>query len=278
MKILFDNLSLQVSKMTTRAYSTSFSLGIYCLSNSLRDSVYSIYGFVRLADEIVDSFEGFDKKLLLAKFKTETYEAIDNRISLNPILNSFQHAVHQYNIGLDLVETFLQSMEMDLEKVDYTAEKYQQYILGSAEVVGLMCLHVFTGGNLNQFNELKPYAMKLGAAFQKVNFLRDMKDDYQVLGRTYFPDVDISEFTLAAKEQIEQDIENDFRIALKGIKLLPSTSRGGVYLAYVYYKALFNKIKKLPPKKVLSERIRINNGKKLGIMVNCMVQNKLNWV
>jgi len=278
MKILFDNLSLQVSKMTTRAYSTSFSLGIYCLSNSLRDSVYSIYGFVRLADEIVDSFEGFDKKLLLAKFKIETYEAIENRISLNPILNSFQHAVHQYNIGLDLVETFLQSMEMDLEKVDYTSEKYQQYILGSAEVVGLMCLHVFTGGNLNQFNELKPYAMKLGAAFQKVNFLRDMKDDYQVLGRTYFPDVDISEFTLAAKEQIEQDIENDFQIALKGIKLLPSTSRGGVYLAYVYYKALFNKIKKLPPKKVLSERIRINNGKKLGIMVNCMVQNKLNWV
>ena len=278
MKILFDNLSLQVSKMTTRAYSTSFSLGIYCLSNSLRDSVYSIYGFVRLADEIVDSFEGFDKKLLLAKFKVETYEAIENRISLNPILNSFQHAVHQYNIGLELVETFLQSMEMDLEKVDYTSEKYQQYILGSAEVVGLMCLHVFTGGNLNQFNELKPYAMKLGAAFQKVNFLRDMKDDYQVLGRTYFPDVDISEFTLDAKEQIEQDIENDFRIALKGIKLLPSTSRGGVYLAYVYYKALFNKIKKLPPKKVLSERIRINNGKKLGIMVNCMVQNKLNLV
>ena len=275
---MFDNLSLQVSKMTTRAYSTSFSLGIYCLSNSLRDSVYSIYGFVRLVDEIVDSFEGFDKKLLLAKFKIETYEAIENRISLNPILNSFQHAVHQYNIGLDLVETFLQSMEMDLEKVDYTAEKYQQYILGSAEVVGLMCLHVFTGGNIDQFNELKPYAMKLGAAFQKVNFLRDMKDDYHVLGRTYFPDVDISEFTLAAKEQIEQDIENDFRIALKGIKMLPSTSRGGVYLAYVYYKALFNKIKKLPPKQVLTERVRINNGKKLGIMVNCMVQNKLNWV
>jgi phytoene synthase len=278
MKILFDNLSLQVSKMTTRAYSTSFSLGIYCLSNSLRDSVYSIYGFVRLADEIVDSFEGFDKKQLLAKFKIETYQAIENRISLNPILNSFQNAVHQYNIGLDLVETFLQSMEMDLEKVDYTAEKYQQYILGSAEVVGLMCLHVFTGGNIDQFNELKPYAMKLGAAFQKVNFLRDMKDDYHVLGRTYFPDVDISEFTLAAKEQIEQDIENDFRIALKGIKMLPSTSRGGVYLAYVYYKALFNKIKKLPPKQVLTERVRINNGKKLGIMVNCMVQNKLNWV
>ncbi len=264
--------------MTTKAYSTSFSLGIYCLNHSLRDAIYSIYGFVRLADEIVDSFEGFDKKQLLAKFKIETYESIENRISLNPILNSFQNAVHQYNISLELVETFLQSMEMDLEKVDYTTEKYQQYILGSAEVVGLMCLHVFTGGNMTQFNELKPYAMKLGSAFQKVNFLRDMKDDYQVLGRTYFPDVDISEFTIAAKEQIEEDIENDFQIALKGIKLLPSTSRGGVYLAYVYYQALFNKIKKLPPKKVLSERIRINNGKKLGIMFNCMVQNKLNWV
>jgi phytoene/squalene synthetase len=278
MKVLFDNLSVEVSKMTTRAYSTSFSLGIYCLNHSLRDAVYSIYGFVRLADEIVDSFEGFDKKQLLKKFKIETYEAIENRISLNPILNSFQNAVHQYNIGLDLIEIFLQSMEMDLEKVDYTTEKYQQYILGSAEVVGLMCLHVFTGGNQNKFYELKPYAMKLGSAFQKVNFLRDMKDDYLILGRTYFPDVDISEFTSAAKEQIEQDIENDFQIALKGIKLLPSTSRGGVYLAYVYYKALFNKIKKLPPKQVLTERVRINNGKKLGIMVNCMVQNKLNWV
>ncbi|MDP3468198.1 MAG: phytoene/squalene synthase family protein [Daejeonella sp.] len=278
MKELFDNLSVKISKMTTRAYSTSFSLGIYCLNHSLRDAVYSIYGFVRLADEIVDSFEGFNKKELLSKFKTETYEAIENRISLNPILNSFQHAVHENNIGLDLVETFLRSMEMDLEKVDYTAEKYQQYILGSAEVVGLMCLHVFTGGNLTLFNKLKPYAMKLGSAFQKVNFLRDMKDDYLILGRTYFPDVDISEFTSAAKEQIEQDIENDFRLALQGIKLLPSTSRGGVYLAYVYYKALFNKIKKLPPKKVLTERVRINNGKKLGIMINCMVQNKLNWV
>jgi len=278
MKVLFDNLSVKVSKITTRAYSTSFSLGIYCLNNCLRDAIYSVYGFVRLADEIVDSFEGFDKKQLLAKFKSETYEAIENRISLNPILNSFQNAVHKYNIGLDLVETFLQSMEMDLEKVDYTTEKYQQYILGSAEVVGLMCLHVFTGGNQNEYYKLKTYAMKLGSAFQKVNFLRDMKDDYLILGRTYFPNVDISEFTAAAKEQIEKDIENDFQIALKGIKLLPRTSRGGVYLAYVYYKALFNKIKKLPPKQVLTERVRINNGKKLGIMVNCMVQNKLNWV
>lgn len=278
MKVLFDNLSVQISKITTQAYSTSFSMGIYYLHHSLRNDIYSIYGFVRLADEIVDSFEGFDKKILLAKFKQETYEAIENRISLNPILNSFQQSVHRNNIGLDLVETFLQSMEMDLEKIDYTLEKYEQYILGSAEVVGLMCLHVFVGGDMSEFYKLKPYAMKLGSAFQKVNFLRDIKDDHLILGRTYFPDVDISEFTDIAKKQIELDIEKDFEIALEGIKLLPNTSKGGVYLAYVYYKALFNKIKKLPPKKILTERVRINNGIKFGIMVNCMVQNRLNWV
>jgi phytoene/squalene synthetase len=278
MKVLFDNLSVEISKITTKTYSTSFSMGIYCLHQSLRNDIYSIYGFVRLADEIVDSFEGFDKKILLAKFKAETYEAIDKRISLNPILNSFQQSVRRNNIGLDLVETFFKSMEMDLEMIDYTLEKYEQYILGSAEVVGLMCLHVFVGGDMNEFYKLKPYAMKLGSAFQKVNFLRDIKDDHLILGRTYFPDVDISEFTSEAKEQIEYDIEKDFVTALEGIKLLPSTSRGGVYLAYVYYKALFNKIKKLPPKKILTERVRINNGKKLGIMVNCMVQNRLNLV
>lgn len=264
--------------MTTRAYSTSFSLGIYFLNSKIRSSIYSIYGFVRLADEIVDSFQGYDKKQLLAKFKTETYEAIANRISLNPILNSFQIAVHQHDIGLDLIETFIKSMEMDLERVDYTLEKYEQYILGSAEVVGLMCLHVFTNGNRNEFEELKPYAMKLGAAFQKVNFLRDLKDDYKLLGRTYFPNVDISEFTADAKKQIELDIENDFKIALQGIKMLPISSRGGVYLAYVYYNSLFNKIKRLSPNNVLTERVRINNVKKMGIMFNCMVQNKLNLV
>jgi phytoene synthase len=278
MKVLFDNLSVEISKITTKTYSTSFSMGIYCLHHSLRNDIYSIYGFVRLADEIVDSFEGFDKKILLAKFKAETYEAIDKRISLNPILNSFQQSVRRNNIGLDLVETFFKSMEMDLEMIDYTLEKYEQYILGSAEVVGLMCLHVFVGGDMNEFYKLKPYAMKLGSAFQKVNFLRDIKDDHLILGRTYFPDVDISEFTSEAKGQIEYDIEKDFVTALEGIKLLPSTSRGGVYLAYVYYKALFNKIKKLPPKKILTERVRINNGKKLGIMVNCMVQSRLNLV
>jgi phytoene/squalene synthetase len=278
MKLVYDNLSVEISKMTTRAYSTSFSMGIYFLDNSLRDAVYSIYGFVRLADEIVDSFEGFDKKNLLAKFKEETYTAIDSEISLNPILNSFQKAVHKYNIGSDLIETFMYSMEMDLEKVEYTAEKYEQYILGSAEVVGLMCLHVFTGGDKNEFERLKPYAMKLGAAFQKVNFLRDLKDDYQLLGRSYFPNVDISDFNCEVKALIEKEIDEDFNIALKGIKMLPSSSKGGVYLAYVYYKTLFNKIKKLPANKILTERIRINNGRKFGLMINCMIQNKMNRV
>lgn len=278
MKLLYDNLSVKVSKMTTRAYSTSFSLGIYFLDNSIRDAVYSIYGFVRLADEIVDSFEGYDKKYLLAKFKEETFTAIEARISLNPILNSFQQAVHQYNIGTELIETFMYSMEMDLEKVEYTPEKYEQYILGSAEVVGLMCLHVFTGGNQAEYEKMKPYAMKLGAAFQKVNFLRDLKDDYHLLGRSYFPNVDLTEFTCEVKALIEKEIAEDFEMALQGIKMLPASSKSGVYLAYVYYKTLFNKIQKLPAKQILTERIRINNGRKFGLMINCMIQSKMNIV
>lgn len=278
MKLLFDNLSMNISKMTTRTYSTSFSLGIYFLDSRLRNAIYGIYGFVRIADEIVDSFEGFDKKNLLTRFKSETYEAIHARISVNPILNSFQQVVHQYSIRPELIEMFLQSMEMDLEKVNYTPEKYRQYILGSAEVVGLMCLQVFTEGNHTMYEELKPYAMKLGAAFQKVNFLRDMKEDYQVLGRTYFPHVDMSDFTGLAKKQIEEEIESDFKIALAGIKKLPSSSKGGVYLAYVYYRSLFKKIKKLPAHRILVERIRINNGKKFGLMINSLLEFKMRLV
>ncbi|MBA2499373.1 MAG: phytoene/squalene synthase family protein [Chitinophagaceae bacterium] len=278
MKVLFDDLSVQVSKMTTRKYSTSFSLGIYFLNNRLRNAIYCIYGFVRVADEIVDSFEGYNKKRLLEKFKEETYDAIENRISVNPILNSFQHAVHEHKINHDLIETFLLSMQMDLGKINYTEDTYQQYIFGSAEVVGLMCLHVFTEGDLKMFTALKPYAMKLGAAFQKVNFLRDLKDDYHILGRTYFPHIDMTEFNTDAKRQIEIEIENDFKIALAGIKQLPPSSKGGVYLAYVYYQSLFKKIKKLPAQKILTERVRINNGKKIGLMLNSLVQNKLNWV
>jgi phytoene/squalene synthetase len=276
MKSLFDDVSLQCSKLTTRAYSTSFSLGIYFLNKNLHNPIYSIYGFVRFADEIVDSFEGYNKKYLLEKFKAETYEAIENKISLNPILNSFQQTVHHFNINLELIEIFLKSMAMDLEKINYSNEKYEQYILGSAEVVGLMCLHVFTDGNIEKYEELKPYAMKLGAAFQKVNFVRDMKADYQVLGRTYFPNINIKTFSAYEKRNIEIEIENDFKEALVGIKKLPASSQGGVYLAYVYYNSLFKKIKKLPAQKIMNERIRISNGEKFGLMINSMFHYKLN--
>ncbi|MFD2519118.1 phytoene/squalene synthase family protein [Salinimicrobium flavum] len=276
MKSLFDDLSIEVSRLTTRSYSTSFSMGIYFLHDRLRDPVYAVYGFVRVADEIVDSFDGYDQTYLLDKFKKDTYEALEQRISTNPVLNSFQKAVHDYNINYELIETFLKSMEMDLQKVDYNDEKYKQYILGSAEVVGLMCLHIFTEGDLQKFEELKPYAMKLGAAFQKVNFLRDLKDDYHVLGRTYFPGVDMENFSTSAKKQIEREIEDDFQYALIGVKKLPASARGGVYLAYVYYRSLFNKIKKLPAQRVLSGRIRINNGKKFGLMLNSLVETKMN--
>ena len=278
MKSIFDKLSLSICRQTTKTYSTSFSLGIYFLSDSLRGSIYSIYGFVRLADEIVDSFSGYDQKKLLEELRTGTFEAIENKISINPVLNAFQAIVNKYGIPLELINIFLKSMEMDLQKVDYTHEKYQQYILGSAEVVGLMCLCVFTAEKPGLYEELKPFAMKLGAAFQKVNFLRDMKDDYQVLGRIYFPNVTMSSFSSDVKSQIEHDIEHDFKSALSGIKKLPNSSKAGVYLAYVYYMALFNKIKKLPAHRILNERIRINNGKKFGLMVNSLIINKMNLV
>jgi len=278
MKSLFDQLSINVSKATTKAYSTSFSLGIYFLSNSLRNAIYSIYGFVRLADEIVDSFAGYDQKKLLAVFTDDTYEAIKNKISVNPVLNSFQQAVNDFGIELELIDTFLKSMEMDLQKVHYNEEKYQRYILGSAEVVGLMCLRVFTYEKPQLYSELQPYAMKLGAAFQKINFLRDMKDDYVVLGRTYFPNVNMTDFSRDVKRQIEMEIEHDFKTGLAGIKKLPASSKGGVYLAYVYYRSLFKKIKRLPAHKILSERIRINNGQKLGLIINSLLINKMNLV
>lgn len=276
MKQLFDELSVEVSKMTTKKYSTSFSLGIYFLSPSIRDSIYSIYGFVRFADEIVDSFEGYHRQELLRKFRADTYEAIDAGISLNPILNTFQKTVHQHEIDLFLIDTFLKSMEMDLERTVYTKEKLDEYILGSAEVVGLMCLHVFCLGDSQQFETLKPYAMKLGAAFQKVNFLRDLKDDHELLGRNYFPSVDFEDFKPQVKAQIEQEIEEDFKKAMIGIKMLPICCRGGVHLAYVYYYSLFKKIKKLPASRIITERVRINNTRKVGLMLNSLVQHKMN--
>ena len=278
MKALFDEISIACSKTTTKAYSTSFSLGIYYLHSSMRNPIYAIYGFVRFADEIVDTFEGFDKAHLLQKFTDDTYEAIEHKISLNPILNAFQAVVNQYDIEQELITTFLRSMEMDLDKKNYNQIKYEEYILGSAEVVGLMCLHVFVNGDKDKYEMLKPYAMKLGAAFQKVNFLRDLKDDYQSLGRTYFPNVDMTKFSQNAKNSIENEIALDFADALKGIKMLPKTSKGGVYLAYVYYISLFNKIKNVPAEEVLSKRIRISNGRKFALMLNSMFQFKFNLV
>lgn len=274
MKSLYDKLSFQVSKITTRLYSTSFSVGVYFLGKQIQNDIYSIYGFVRIADEIVDSFTDYDKKMLIEKFEAETFDAIQNRISINPILNSFQHVVHKYNISYELINAFIESMRMDLEKVDYTSEKFKQYIFGSSEAVGLMCLHVFTEGNEKMYELLKPYAMRLGAAFQKINFLRDIKHDYFLLGRTYFPNLNITHFTEETKKEIEYEIEEDFEVALKGIKMLPSSSKLGVYLAYVNYRSLFNKIRKLPSSQLLKERVRINNGRKLRLMVGTLFEVK----
>ena len=275
MKSLFDKMSFECSKYTTKLYSTSFSFGIKALSRKIHEPIYNIYGFVRLADEIVDSFHDYDKKDLFFKFKEDTISSIENKISLNPILNSFQKTVNEYNIDWHLIDTFLKSMEMDLHDQIYDEEKYNLYILGSAEVVGLMCLKVFVNGDVDKFNELKPYAMKLGSAFQKVNFLRDANADFEGLGRTYFPGVNMAEFNEFQKSKIEEDIENDFKEALIGIKKLPKSSKGGVYLAYRYYHKLFLKIKSMPSHLILKERIRIPNFRKLIIMIKSISRHQL---
>lgn len=274
MKKYFDELSYDVSRRVTKKYSTSFSLGILAISPSIRPAIYSIYGYVRLADEIVDSFHDYDKKGLLQRFVSETHTALDEKISLNPILQSFQETVHTYGIDRSLIDQFLKSMEMDLEKVQYNENLYNEYIFGSAEVVGLMCLQIFTNGNKHQYNNLKYYAQKLGSAFQKVNFLRDLKDDYQVLGRTYFPNILLNNFNSACKQQIEADIAAEFAEALKGIQLLPSSSRFGVYLAYKYYLVLFQKIKKTQPEKMLNQRIRVPNTSKFFVMMKSYIRYK----
>lgn len=278
MKKLFDKVSYKSSKITTQTYSTSFSFGILSLHNSLRKSIYNIYGFVRFADEIVDTFHEYDKYILFNKFKDDTFFAIDNKISLNPILNSFQETVNTYNIDLSLINNFLDSMEMDLHKKNYNKDKYNDYIHGSAEVVGLMCLNVFVNGDEKLYIKLKPSAMSLGSAFQKINFLRDVNVDYSLLGRSYFPGVQLDNFTQSDKINIEKDIEQDFQDALVGIKMLPSSSRGGVYLSYLYYYNLFKKIKHLSPSKILEERIRISNLEKLLLMLKASCKNKLNLI
>lgn len=276
MKAIFDTVSARCSRITTKAYSTSFSLGIYFLSKELRSPIYNIYGFVRFADEIVDSFHGYDKQKLLTDFKNDTKKAISEKISLNPILNSFQAVVHKYNIEWDLIETFLKSMEMDLDLHSCDQQSYEEYILGSAEVVGLMCLKVFVSGDEEEYQRLKPSAMKLGSAFQKVNFLRDMKADYEGLGRSYFPGINLQRFDESDKKLIEKDIRADFSEALQGIKKLPKGARPGVYLAYVYYYHLFIKIIKTPSADILSARIRIPNFNKFVLMFVSMVRYRFN--
>ena len=278
MKQLFDDVSQEMSQLTTKRYSTSFSLGISFLDSDLHKPIYSIYGFVRFADEIVDSFHGFDKEALLADFKVQTYKAIAEGISLNPILNSFQWAVNKYSIPIELIDTFLNSMEMDLNKQFYSKEQYELYILGSAEVVGLMCLKVFVDGNDAEYERLKPSAMKLGSAFQKINFLRDLKDDFQTLGRTYFPGINMEEFNATVKKEIEADIEADFRAGYEGILQLPKNARFGVYMAYKYYFKLFKKIKAKSAQNILTERIRIPNYRKMRILLTSYVRHNLNML
>lgn len=274
MKHLFDELSYSVSKLTTEKYSTSFSLGILALKPSIRSAIYAIYGYVRLADEIVDSFHNYDKQKLLNRLKIETYNALEEGISLNPILQSFQETVAKYSIHTELIDQFLRSMEMDLQQIDYDSDLYKAYIFGSAEVVGLMCLQVFTEGNKDKYEELKPYAMKLGSAFQKINFLRDLKDDYQILGRTYFPNIEMHIFDNHVKSQIEAEIEQEFNEALIGIKKLPTSSKFGVYLAFRYYVSLFKKIQKKSSKEILNTRVRIPNIEKAFVALKSYLSYK----
>lgn len=276
MKDLFDMISKKSSKLTTVTYSTSFSMGIRFFSKKYHDPIYAIYGFVRFADEIVDSFHAYDKAKLLERFKADTYLAIEEKISLNPILNNFQWAVNKYNIERELIDKFLKSMEMDLQDIEYDQPAFEEYILGSAEVVGLMCLRVFCEGDDARYNDLKHPAMRLGSAFQKINFLRDLKADYQGLGRSYFPNIDLRKFDEETKKKIEDDIAIDFKDGLNGIKRLPRGARFGVYIAYVYFYKLFLKIKRVRSEQILRERIRIPNRTKYKLLVTSFIRHQLN--
>lgn len=273
---LFQEVSQSCSRLTTERYSTSFSSAIRLLHKDLRLPIYQIYGFVRFADEIVDTFHDYDKEKLLTEFKQETYLAIERKISMNPILHSFQEVVNRYQIDHHLIEAFFNSMEADLVKQQYDESGYQNYIYGSAEAVGLMCLYVFCNGDQVQYNALKPYAQALGAAFQKVNFLRDVKADSEELHRVYFPGVDFNRFTLESKKAIEDDIAADFKKSYEGILKLPVKSRFGVYVAYKYYLSLFRKIQQAQPDVLLEDRIRIPNFSKAMIVLRAGLRNQLN--
>ena len=277
MKSIFDKVSADCSKNVTNSYSTSFSLATKMLSKSIRQDIYNIYGFVRFADEIVDTFHDYDKKELLNRFIDELNFSLKNKISTNPILNSFQHTVNKYNIDYRLIDSFLISMKMDLKKIKYNSEKeYKQYIYGSADVVGLMCLKVFVSGDDETYKKLKPSAMALGSAFQKVNFLRDLNADFHDLNRTYFPNLDFKDFDDQSKMMIMEDIENDFRKALKGIYELPNNSKFGVYAAYKYYRRLLVKLKRTSYMKIKNERVRVPNYQKVDVLARSYVRYRLN--
>jgi len=275
---LFHSASENCSRAVTKKYSTSFFSAIGFLHRDLRPPIFNIYGFVRLADEIVDTFHNYDKPLLLEEFKNETYKAIERGISLNPILHSFQLTVNEYRIDLKLIEAFFHSMEMDINKKTYKLNEYGEYIYGSAEVVGLMCLKVFCGGREEVWQQLKSSAKSLGAAFQKVNFLRDLKADHEGLARMYFPGCDFNNFRETDKEQIENDILNDFKAAYRGVIQLPVKARFGVYVAYKYYFSLFKKIKRLQPARVLARRIHIPSYYKAMIIFRAGIKNQLKLI
>lgn len=277
MKQLFDETSFRCSKIVTQKYSTSFSLAVKMLSPKIRESIFSIYAFVRFADEIVDSFHGFEKEKLINQFEKDYYTAQNQGISLNPILNAFQITVNKYGITDDLIQAFLKSMKLDLNKESYnTVSEYNNYIYGSADVVGLMCLKVFVNGDNEKYKSLKDSAMRLGSAFQKVNFLRDLKDDYEVLNRSYFPGVNLRSLTVDSKHKIIDEIENDFKEAYKGIKLLPMEAKFGVYTAYIYYRRLLKKLSKTPSEEIMNTRIRISNPLKISLLAQSFVVFKLN--
>ena len=279
MKSIFDNVSNDCSKVVIKRYSTSFYFSSSLLSKSIRQDIFNIYGFVRLADEIVDTFHEFPKKELLIEFENELWRSIDNKISLNPILNSFQNTVNKYSIPKDLINSFLDSMKMDLNKKQYnTIEEYKKYIYGSADVVGLMCLKVFVKGSEKLYTELSPFAISLGSAFQKVNFLRDIKDDSDILNRVYFPNVDMNDFNEKAKKEIILEIENDFKNAVKGIVKLPKNSKFAVYIAYRYYNKLLKKLKQTSSENIVKKRIRIHNLQKFIVIARSYVKYQLNLI
>jgi len=272
---LYDETCFECSKIITTKYSTSFSKGIMAFDKRFRYPIYAIYGFVRYADEIVDTFHDHDKQQLITRFRAETFVAIEQKISLNPVLHSFQQVVNQYHINHNLIDAFLRSMEMDLDLTACDGEEYKEYIYGSAEVVGLMCLSVFCENNQELYQRLVPMARSLGAAFQKINFLRDVKSDFEDRGRTYFPDVDFKRFTERDKQCIEADIEKDFDDAFTGIKLLPPGTRLGVYIAYIYYRQLFKKISRTPASTILQKRIRISDTHKTALYFKAILHQKL---